>query len=81
MLRALGGIAIAAVLAVAANVFNSTTSLALCNQVCMQKCAQVLSGPTPLFPSMKECIEVWSRRNGPTGLGCGKKGERWKSCE
>lgn len=56
----------------------STAASALCNEICQAKCKL---GWQPEFKSRKECVVVWSRRNGPTGRGCGTPGGRYERCE
>ena len=58
--------------------FTSTSSFALCNKICQAKCT--LSWQHE-FKSEAECRAVWSRRNGPSGLGCGGKGAPFQRCE
>jgi hypothetical protein len=57
---------------------TSTPSFALCNGVCMQKCQSAVASAQ--YPTMDACVKVWSKRNGPSGKGCGKPGEPWQSC-
>ena len=79
MLRTLIGMGIAVALGFVANSFDATPSFAVCNKICQDKCARATGFGA--FSTVKECVEAWSRRNGPTGLGCGKPGEPWKACE
>src|SRR5262245_17096132 len=50
---------------------------AVCNDVCLGKCKANWKN---FFSSEKQCIEVWSRRNGPSGFGCGTRGGPYESC-
>lgn len=68
------GVAIASVSAV----LTSTPSFALCNGICMKKCQTAVSYGQ--YMTMDDCVKVWSKRNGPSGRGCGKPGERWQPC-
>ena len=56
----------------------STPASALCNAICKAKCTLNWKGE---FKSEKECLVVWSRRNGPTGRGCGGDGMPFQRCE
>ena len=57
---------------------TSTSSFALCNKTCQAKCTLSWQGE---FKSEKECQAVWSRRNGPTGRGCGGAGQPFQRCQ
>jgi hypothetical protein len=57
---------------------TTSPASALCNSICRAKCTL---GWQREFKSEKECIQVWSRRNGPSGLGCGQKGAPFQRCE
>lgn len=67
-----------AAIAGASAVVTSTPSFALCNAVCTKKCESAVSGGQ--YTTMDACVKVWSKRNGPTGRGCGKPGAPWQSC-
>jgi hypothetical protein len=56
----------------------SSPAAALCNNICRAKCK---ANWQIEFTSEKQCIAVWSRRNGPTGRGCGKPGGPFVRCE
>ena len=56
----------------------STPAAALCNDICKAKCKANWSLE---FASEKQCLAVWSRRNGPSGRGCGTPGGPFKRCE
>jgi hypothetical protein len=64
-------------IATASALLTSTPSFALCNEICQAKCKL---GWQNEFKSQKECVAVWSRRNGPTGRGCGTSGS-FQRCE
>lgn len=56
----------------------SSPSFALCNSVCTAKCQAAVSRGD--YMNMDACVKVWSKRNGPKGVGCGKPGAPWQSC-
>jgi len=81
MARFLTCIGMALVIGSFSTVLSSNTSSAapgVCNNVCKQKCSGAVSRGD--YPTMTACEAVWAPRNGPTGRGCGKPGEPWKSC-
>jgi hypothetical protein len=78
MKQILVAVAIAVAVAVFTAPFTSTPSFALCNKICQAKCTL---GWKNEFKSEQECRNVWSRRNGPTGVGCGQKGQPFQRCE
>ncbi len=57
---------------------TSRPAFAICNEICQSKCAAEWQ---KYFKSQKQCITVWSRRNGPTGLGCGAPGGPFQQCK
>lgn len=57
--------------------FTSTPCLAKCNDICQAKCKLQWQSA---FASRAECVKVWSRRNGPTGWGCGVRGGPFVPC-
>ena len=58
--------------------FTASPASALCNQICRAKCTLQWK---QYFKSKAECIKVWSRRNGPSGKGCGAPGGPYQRCE
>lgn len=81
MTRFLTCIGLALVIGSFSNALSSEPSSAaagVCNSVCKQKCSVAVSRGD--YPTMTACEAVWAPRNGPTGRGCGKPGEPWKSC-
>ncbi len=56
----------------------STPASALCNEVCRAKCKLYWNQE---FGSEKQCLIVWSGRNGPTGRGCGAPGAPFQPCQ
>lgn len=73
----MGGLAIAIALTVVGGLFASTPSFAICNAICQGKCTAQWQ---QYFSSRAECVRVWSRRNGPSGHGCGQRGGPFVSC-
>lgn len=57
---------------------STSPAFALCNEICKAKCTLHWKHD---FSSKAECIRVWSRRNGPTGKGCGARGGPYQQCE
>jgi hypothetical protein len=56
---------------------SPTPAFARCNEICKAKCTLQWK---QYFKSKAECIRVWSRRNGPTGKGCGAPGGPYQQC-
>lgn len=73
----IAGLAIAIALTVLSVPFASTPSFAICNAICQAKCTLHWK---QYFASKAECVRVWSRRNGPSGRGCGQPGGQFVSC-
>jgi hypothetical protein len=81
MTRFLTCIGLALVIGSFGNILNSnplSAASGVCNNICKQKCSAAVSRGD--YPTMTACEAVWAPRNGPTGRGCGKPGEPWKSC-
>lgn len=57
--------------------FVSTPSFAICNAICQAKCTVQWR---QYFHSGAECVRVWSRRNGPSGRGCGQRRGSFVPC-
>ena len=73
-----GGLCIAMALSLPLVSLAGSPAFALCNKICRAKCTL---GWRAEFKSEQDCIKVWSRRNGPTGVGCGAKGGPFQRCE
>ena len=71
------GIPVAAAIVIIISLVTSTPSFAICNEICQGKCKLQWQGS---FKSRAECVQVWSRRNGPTGWGCGARGGSFVRC-
>lgn len=70
-------VGLALAIALLAAPVTSTPSFAICNEICQAKCKLQWQS---YFKSREECVRVWSRRNGPTGFGCGPRGAPFVSC-
>lgn len=53
-------------------------SFAICNDICQSRCKETWQKFG--FKSEAECVRIWSRRNGPSGFGCGKPGAPYQAC-